>query len=190
MEAVRPRPLGATSRRRHEHQHRHEHRGRDSQIRNRERGLQTIGHLDDTTKPSLGTLGRGPTPRPKEKNDEFVQSWLQQTQARHSHLPEPAREEKQLRLAERSRSRTHEDKHRKRARPLSDAEPPSPEPAGQVEYRFEKRARRKTRDDKYDYKPRVDKKDVSGQGLREHAIIEARAGKARRAEAKYSVGNG
>jgi hypothetical protein len=188
MEALGPRLLGVTSRRGHEHQHRHEHRGRDSQTRNRGRSLQTIAHRDDTTKLSLGALGRGPTPRPKEKNDEFVQSWLQQTQPRHSHLPEPYHEERQLRLAEQSTSRAHADKHRKRPRPFSDPQLPSPEPAGQVEYRFEKRARHKTRLDKYDYKRRADRKHGRGEGLREYAVKGATGERSRRTEGEHSVG--
>ncbi|KAL2261148.1 hypothetical protein VTK26DRAFT_4644 [Humicola hyalothermophila] len=107
------------------------------------------------------TLMKGPVIRSKEKNDEFIQSWLQQTQARHSRLP--VSDELPPFVAEPTRSKADRTKHRKRSRPHSEASPPTPKTIQQLEHRFEKRARHKTREDKYEYKPRVRQRDVVRQ---------------------------
>ncbi|KAK4099740.1 hypothetical protein N658DRAFT_152162 [Parathielavia hyrcaniae] len=168
MEALQSLRPATTSRRLHDFRHSREHLERESQIKNRTRSLQTSAHLDKITRAPLAALGRGPTPRPKEQNDEFIQSWLQQTQARDSHLLKIDGQRRQLQVAEQSGASDHIRKHQKRPRPVSDPSPPSPKAAERVEHRFEKRARHKTRDDKYDYKPRADKKRVSDQAHRGH----------------------
>ncbi|KAL2269841.1 hypothetical protein VTJ83DRAFT_2025 [Remersonia thermophila] len=88
---------------------------------------------------------------PKEK-DEFIQSWLQSTQARRSSLQEPSYRKDDLRLAGQHRGRTQPEEKRKRPWSLSEQPSPDPATAERVEDRFEKRARHKTRDTKYDYK--------------------------------------
>jgi hypothetical protein len=130
-------------------------------------------HLKENDRPPRA-LGEGPVSRSKEKNDEFIQSWLQQTQARHTRLPETDQEKGRLRLADQSRSKIVADRRRKRPRSPSEHPPPPPTAAEQVEYRFEKRARHRTRDDKYDYKARGTKpKRVSDQEFSEHGTHDA-----------------
>ncbi|KAK4158175.1 hypothetical protein C8A00DRAFT_11028 [Chaetomidium leptoderma] len=189
MEALRSHPPGTTSRRRHDHKRSPEYRRQDIQTKHRKRSLQTSArHLAETSLP-IGDLGDGPVPRSKEKNDEFIQCWLQQTQPRPSHIPEPDRESGRPRLAEQSRSRAHADKHRKRPRSPSEHPRPSLNAAGQVEeYRFEKRARHKTRDDKYDYKARAGNKRASGEELRKRRTKNASGRSDEVGEDRYSVG--
>jgi hypothetical protein len=174
MEAHRLRASGTTSRRRHDYQRSHGHGARDGQAKDYKRSLQTRPqHSVETTRP-LEDLGGGPVPRSKEKNDAFVQSWLQQTQARHSHFPETAQERGRLQLAEQPRPSERRDKHRKRPRSLSGPPPPSPRRiVEEPEYRFEKRARHKTRHDKYDYKAPTGNTRVLDQGFREAGLREA-----------------
>ncbi|KAK4128359.1 hypothetical protein N657DRAFT_667640 [Parathielavia appendiculata] len=190
MEALQSLRPPMTSRLRHSVRHSREQPEQDSQTKNRAGSLHTSGHFDEITKASLAALGRGPTPRPKEENDEFIQSWLQQMQARHSHLSRPDHERRQLRLTEQSSARDHVGKHRKRPRPILESSPPSPEAAERVENRFEKRTRHKTRDDKYDYKPHADKKRASGQGLRSCTTTDARKDRALAVEGKRSARQG
>jgi hypothetical protein len=166
----------ASQRRRDSRQRGHRHHGRHSETKDHETGLRTATatrHLKENYRP-FGALGEGPVPRSKEKNDEFIQSWLQQTQARHARLPETDQEKGRLRLADQSRSKTVADRHRKRPRSPSEQPPPPPTAAEQVEYRFEKRARHRTRDDKYDYKARGTKsKRVSDQEFPEYGTHDA-----------------
>ena len=167
MEVLRPHPSEQTSRRRHDTSHGHEDRGQARQTKDYLGSHQKDPRRVTEIGTALGALGRGPVPRPREKNDEFIQSWLQQTQARHSRPPATGREKQRPRLAERSRSRTRANRHGKRSRSLSEPPPPSPRPTVQVDYRFEKRARHRTRDDKYEYKSQVrgaGTKDAAGKG--------------------------
>lgn len=112
------------------------------------------------------TPNEGPVPRSKEKNDEFVQTWLQQTQTRHSHHSRLDCNDTPRAERERSHSRAEVTRYKKRLRSRSEASPPPPRMTEQLEHRFEKRARYKTRDDKYEYKPGVGHKHVSGQRVR------------------------
>jgi hypothetical protein len=167
MEVLPSKPSGpASQKRRDSRQRGHRHYGRHGETKGPETRLQmtmVTRHLKENDRP-LEALGEGPVPRSKETNDEFIQSWLQQTQARHARLPETDQETGRLRLADQPRSKTVADRHRKRPRSLSEQPPPSPTAAEQVQYRFEKRARHRTRDDKYDYKARGTKcKRVSDQ---------------------------
>ncbi|KAK4042070.1 hypothetical protein C8A01DRAFT_14260, partial [Parachaetomium inaequale] len=187
MEALRPRPSGTPSRRRHDYQRSRGHSARDGQAKDHKRSLQTRPrHSVEITRP-LEDLGGGPVPRSKEKNDAFVQSWLQQTQARHSHLPETGHEKGRLQPAEQRRPSERGDKHRKRPRSLSGPPPPSPRRIEEPEYRFEKRARHKTRDDKYDYKAPAGNKRVSDQGFREHGPREAAGRRSQTTKGRHSV---
>ena len=118
------------------------------------------------TRGHFRTPNEGPVPRSKEKNDEFVQTWLQQTQTRHSHHSRPDRNDTPRAERERSHSRAEVTRYKKRSRSRSAASPPPPRMTEQLEHRFEKRARHKTRDDKYEYKSGVGHKHVSGQRVR------------------------
>ena len=166
MEGLRPHPSEQTSRRRHDPKHGYEDRERARRGKERKGGQQQSVRRVTGIGTPLGALGRGPVSRPQEKNEEFIQSWLQQTQARHSHPPATDRENQQPRLADRSRSRAHASRHGKRSRSRSAPPRPSPESTAQVEYRFEKRARHRTRDDKYEYKARAGNKPTSDEEVR------------------------
>lgn len=135
-------------------------------------------------------LGKGPVPRSKEKNDEFVQSWLQRTQPRQSRPSVIGygrdHERERVPLTGRSSLDICRNNHGKRPRSLPGS-PPSPSGAEHVEYRFEKRARHKTRDDKYDYKARATKKRVSDQESRKHTPKEVIGGRRQSARHKCSV---
>jgi hypothetical protein len=160
MGVSRSRPSRAAPKKAHEHQCSHDRHGQDSQTK--KRNVNPHGdaqHLAKMDAP-FRTLREGLVPRSREKNDEFVQSWLQQTQARDSHLSRPSRDEGLPGTAKRARPRADMNRHGKRPRSLSNDAPPLPEVTGQVEHRFEKRARHKTRSDKYDYKARVGHKHV------------------------------
>lgn len=140
---------------------------------------------------ALRTLGEGPVPRSKEKNDEYIQTWLQQTQARHSRLPKTDHEKGRPQLSDQFRPRTVADRNRsrKRSRSLSEQPLPPPKAAEQVEYRFEKRARHRTRDDKYDYKARggTKPKRVSDQEFPEYGAHD-NAERVQGARHRHSVG--
>jgi hypothetical protein len=164
MEARRPHSSEQASWGRRDSGRAYKHRGQtrqagDQRGRSPHQGTRHATEIDST----LGVLGRGPVLRPREKNDEFVQSWLQQTQARHSRLPAEGHGTRRPRATERSHFRTLANRDRKRSRSLSEPRRPTPTPAAQVEYRFEKRARHKTRDDKYEHKVRSGKKPVRSE---------------------------
>lgn len=160
MDVTRWRPSRAASRRKRDHQSpdygRHDSQNKDRKI-NSHASAQPLANMDAPFR----FLKEVPVPRSREKNDQVVQSWLQQTQARHSRLPDPDYDEGRFEAADRSRSKPDINKHGKRPRSLSDYVPPSPKAAAPVEHRFEKRARHKTRSDKYDYKAGVGHKHVS-----------------------------
>jgi hypothetical protein len=57
-----------------------------------------------------------------------------------------------------------------------------------VEYRFEKRARHKTKDDKYVYKVQGGKKNAPGRGIQRPVGKPGSSNRAHTAEGKHSVG--
>ena len=185
MEFLRLHSSG-TSQRRHGYQGTHERRTRDDYTRSQRetRGKRQQRPAEIIT--CHEALGKGPVPRSKEKNDEFVQSWLQQTQSRHSRPSVTSYEKEPVQLTEQFWFETHGNNHRKRSRPLLES-PPPPDRAKHIEYRFEKRARHKTREDKYDYKARETKKRVLDQESREHTQKEATGGKRQSSRHRCSV---
>lgn len=146
----------------------HDYREQEIEARGRTRSFYpNARHLAEIEAP-FRSLRQGPVPRSKEENDEFIQSWLQQTQARYSHLPEPSQDEELPEVAEGARSKTDPGRRRKRQRSLSDDTFPVPNTVENAGQRFEKRARHKTRHDKYDYKPHVAQKRAPGWEPRGH----------------------
>jgi hypothetical protein len=190
MEFLRPRPSGITSRRRHGHQDTHAHRTRDGQARDQKENWDTGQQRPADIIMHHEALGKGPVPRSKEKNDEFVQSWLQQTQSRQSRPSAigygRGHERERVQLTEQSLLGTRQNNHGKRPRSLPES-PPSPSGAKHVEYRFEKRARHKTRNDKYDYKALAIKKRVLDRESRKHIPRETIGGRSKNARGKSSV---
>ena len=188
MEVLRPHPSEQTSRRRHDSSHGHEDRGQARRTTDHHGSQHKSARRVTGVGTPLGALGRGPVPRPREKNDEFIQSWLQQTQARHSHPSATDREKQRPRLPERSRSRTRANRHGKRSMSLSEPRPPSPKPAAQVDHRFEKRARHRTREDKYEHKARAGKKPVSDEEVRGPGTKNAAGRGRQKGKDKHAVG--
>jgi hypothetical protein len=190
MEFLRSHPSGTTSRRRHNHQDTHTHRTRNGQARDRKENWDTGQRRPADIIMHHGALGKGPVPRSKEKNDEFVQSWLQQTQSRQSRPSAIGygreHERERVQLTEQSLLGTRRNNHGKRPRSLPES-PPPPSGAEYVEYRFEKRARHKIRDDKYDYKALAMKKRVLDQKSRKHIPREAIGERSQVARRKSSV---
>ncbi|KAK3311310.1 uncharacterized protein B0T15DRAFT_571699 [Chaetomium strumarium] len=127
----------------------------------------SLKHRPATGEPTLEPLGEGPTIRSKGENDEYIQSWLQQTQNYPSRAPDPDHREEWSQMLEHFRHKAHADRRRKRSRSPLVTAPASPKTAEPAEHRFEKRARHKTRDDKYDYKTPAGQKLVSSKELRE-----------------------
>lgn len=161
MDVPRSRPSRATWTKNHKHQHSHDYSGQDSKSEKPKfKPHDNTQHFIRMDTP-YGNMRENPVTRSREKNDEFVQTWLQQTQARDLHLPRRGQHERLPDTANRSRSRADVSRRGKRPRPQSDDAPPSPKLAGQVEHRFEKRARHKTRSGKYDYKTRPGNKNVT-----------------------------
>lgn len=151
MEGHLSRPSGAGTRRRHERHRNHGH-GESS------KGIEKRRDVPQGNSRHIGQIERHPRHldeglihRFKEKNDEYIQSWLQQTQTRRYRHPEPDHN------SSLPQSRAHWDRDMARLRHQSE----SPKATRQDEYRFEKRARHKTRDDKYEYKACVGRKRVS-----------------------------
>lgn len=144
-------------RRRHDFERSHrsnqEYRGKTDQTKT------STQHLAEVNKP-LGPLGRGPVLRPREKNDAFIHSWLQETQTRHPHPLAEDHEREAVALAEQSDFKLRANRHKRRPRPSSGPPHPSPKTTEQPEYRFEKRARHKTRNDKYECKAKAGNKRV------------------------------
>jgi hypothetical protein len=164
-----------------------------SRRRNREDSEQAnqtmtdIQHLAELNKP-LGPLGRGPVPRPREKNDAFIHSWLQETQARHPHPLTAEHEKETAALAEQSGPKLRANRHRKRSRPSPEPPRLSLKPSEQPGYRFEKRARHKTRNDKYEDKTKVVKKRVLAEELHEPGTTSAAERNHRKTKERYAVG--
>jgi hypothetical protein len=155
MEELQWRPSRTASRRRHERRHSHDDDGLHNQINRRRTSVKgSTRHLGMAHGP-LGPLEEGPALRSKHQNDEYIQSWLQQTQARSSPLPGLERHGGQPRAGSLAY------RHGKRSRSPSEAGLPSPGTAKQAERQYEKRARRKTREDKYEYKARTGRTRVS-----------------------------
>ena len=190
MEFLRSHLSGTTSRRRPGHQDTHEHRTLDGQARDRKEAWDTGQRRPVDILMHHETLGKGPVPRSKEKNDEFVQSWLQQTQSRQSRPSVISygreHERERVQFTGQSSLDTRRNNHGKRPRSLPES-PPSPSGAKHVEYRFEKRSRHKTREDKYDYKARATKKRVLDQESRKHTPKEVIGGRHQNARHECSV---
>ncbi|KAK4131922.1 hypothetical protein BT67DRAFT_386695, partial [Trichocladium antarcticum] len=131
MDVPRSRPSQTTWTKNHEHQHSHDYSGQDNKSKepkfNPHDNTQHFIRMDTP----YGTIRENPVARSREKNVEFVQTWLQQTQARDLHLPRRGQHERLPDTANRSRSRADVSRHGKRPRPQSDDAPPSPKLAGQ-----------------------------------------------------------
>lgn len=157
MEVRRSHSAKETLRRRHSfersHRHNQEYSGQAGQTK------ANTQHLAEVNR-SLGPLGRGPVLRPREKNDAFIHSWLQETQARHPHPLSGDHEREAVALEGQPGFELRTNRHRRRSRPSSGLPHPSPKTTEQPGYRFEKRARHKTRTDKYECKRKAAKKRV------------------------------
>ncbi|KAH7626452.1 hypothetical protein B0T09DRAFT_391814 [Sordaria sp. MPI-SDFR-AT-0083] len=88
---------------------------------------------------------------------DYVQSWLQRSQATRARPPEPIAEDRPEKISPRVHMVKQASQKKKRTRSES-PEPAHPREAhSPVALRFEKRSRHKTRPDKYEYKPEVDR---------------------------------
>ncbi|KAK3694661.1 hypothetical protein B0T22DRAFT_533666, partial [Podospora appendiculata] len=102
--------------------------------------------------------GPGPPDLPEDGNNEFVQSWLAQTQAHRSHPQNSRDQERPRRFSPPVHPEKHGEKARKRPRAPSKSPSVSSEPRKQVERSFERRSRYKTHEDKYNYKKKSDER--------------------------------
>ena len=88
---------------------------------------------------------------------DYVQSWLQRSQATRARPPEPIAEDRPEKISPRVHMVKQASQKKKRTRSES-PEPAHPREAhSPVALRFEKRSRHKTRPNKYEYKPEVDR---------------------------------
>lgn len=143
------------------------HRHHTSQVKDAKESLLTTNRTLNRDSLGLGLgLSTGPhPPRPEEKGD-FILSWLQQTQTRRDIPPESGHRKENGRLGENYHDNVQQDKRRKRPRSLSDEWSPEPTKPAKDNRTFEKRARHKTREDKYEYKARklTRRSKTDGQG--------------------------
>ncbi|KAK3383855.1 hypothetical protein B0T24DRAFT_65653 [Lasiosphaeria ovina] len=108
----------------------------------RTRGNQSTGRRHPRS-------GLEPQAHPDQAKDELVQSWLSRTQPRHPRFPEDDGIETLQHFSPRARPETKSQEKRKRRRSSSRGGSASPEKRSRPEASFEKRARHKTREDKY-----------------------------------------
>lgn len=112
--------------------------------------------------------GEFDVPVSQPKKTDYVQLWLQRSQATRARPPEPIPEDRPRKISPRVHMVQQASQKKKRTRSES-PEPNHPtETRSPVALRFEKRSRHKTRLDKYIYKPELDRDRRRGQGREHH----------------------
>ncbi|KAK1774437.1 hypothetical protein QBC45DRAFT_454729 [Copromyces sp. CBS 386.78] len=95
-------------------------------------------------------------PASQPEKTDYVQSWLQRSQATRVRPPEPIPEDRPQKISPRVHMVKQASQKKKRTRSESSEPVHTREAHSPVALRFEKRSRHKTRPDKYEYKPEVD----------------------------------